>query len=127
MPDRILLQLNSTERDGTPDHPGPEPLVSVVVVNWNRRDLLRSCLESLARQQGPGFEVIVVDNGSNDGSTDVVREFAQQVPFLVQLIANKSNFGFCAANNQGIRIASGRYVALLNNDAEAEPGWLQAM
>jgi GT2 family glycosyltransferase len=94
-------------------------LISVVVVNWNRRELLRACLASLARQTGVTFETIVVDNGSSDGSADLAeREFA------VRVIRNGENRGFCAANNQGIAAARGEFVALLNNDAEAEPGWL---
>jgi GT2 family glycosyltransferase len=91
-------------------------------VNWNRKELLRACLASLARQTGVPFETIVVDNGSSDGSADLAeREFGAQV------IRNRENRGFCAANNQGIQAARGEFVALLNNDAEAEPGWLAAL
>jgi len=97
-------------------------LISVIVVNWNRRELLRACLESLARQQAPAFEVIVVDNGSADGSAEMAeREFGTHV------IRNQENRGFCAANNQGIAAAKGEFIALLNNDAEAYPGWLAAL
>ena len=93
-----------------------------MVVNWNRRELLRACLESLARQRDAAFEVIVVDNGSTDGSADLAeREFGARV------IRNPENRGFCAANNQGIAAARGEFIALLNNDAEAEPGWLAEM
>ena len=93
-----------------------------MVVNWNRKELLRACLASLARQSGADFETIVVDNGSSDGSADMAeREFG------VRVIRNAENRGFCAANNQGIRAASGEFIALLNNDAEAEPGWLAAL
>ena len=68
------------------------------------------------------FETIVVDNGSADGSADLAeREFAARV------IRNPDNRGFCAANNQGIAAARGDYIALLNNDAEAEPEWLEAL
>jgi GT2 family glycosyltransferase len=93
-------------------------LISVVVVNWNRRELLRACLESLARQRDAEFETIVVDNGSSDGSAEVAEGFGARV------IRNTENRGFCAANNQGIAVARGEFIALLNNDAEAEPGWL---
>ena len=94
-------------------------MISVVVVNWNRRELLRACLASLARQCGVAWETIVVDNGSADGSPDLAeREFGARV------IRNASNRGFCAANNQGIAAARGEFVALLNNDAEADPAWL---
>jgi GT2 family glycosyltransferase len=97
-------------------------LISVVIVNWNRRDLLRACLQSLCTQTGVAFEVIVVDNGSSDGSAEMAeREFRANV------IRNSENRGFCAANNQGIGAAAGQFVALLNNDAEADPGWLLAL
>ncbi len=104
------------------------PDIAVVVVNLNRRELLRRCLESLARQQSAGFEVIVVDNGSDDGSAEMVdAEFSGSAPFRLHLIRNSVNRGFCAANNQGFAATGARFVALLNNDAEAEPGWLAAL
>jgi GT2 family glycosyltransferase len=94
-------------------------LITVVIVNWNRKELLRACLISLAGQKDVSFETIVVDNGSSDGSADMAeREFGARV------IRNKENRGFCAANNQGIAAARGAFIALLNNDAEADPDWL---
>jgi len=103
-------------------------LISVVVVNWNRRELLRACLESLRRQQAVDFEVIVVDNGSDDGSTEMVaKDFASIGNKPITLIRNSTNMGFCAANNQGIEASRGVFVALINNDAEAAPGWLDAL
>jgi GT2 family glycosyltransferase len=97
-------------------------LISVIVVNWNRKELLRACLRSLERQTGVAFEIILVDNGSSDGSADMAEE-----EFRASVIRNAENRGFCAANNQGIRAAAGEFIALLNNDAEAEPGWLEAL
>jgi GT2 family glycosyltransferase len=97
-------------------------LISVVIVNWNRQELLRACLASLAVQTGVDFETIVVDNGSTDGSADVA-----ECEFGARVIRNPGNRGFCAANNQGIAAASGEFIALLNNDAEAEAGWLEAL
>jgi len=92
------------------------------VVNWNRKELLRACLNSLKRQEGVPFEVILVDNGSSDGSAEMAER-----DFGIYVIRNTENRGFCAANNQGIGIARGEFVGLLNNDAEAEPGWLAAL
>lgn len=96
--------------------------VSVIVVNWNRRELLLACLRSLASGQGVPFEVILVDNGSTDGSVEAV--VGRKWPFSLRLIVNRDNLGFCAANNQGIEASRAEFVALLNNDAEAEAGFL---
>ena len=89
--------------------------LSVIVVNWNTRELLRACLASVKRHTtGLEYELIVVDNGSADGSPEMVRtEFPEAVR-----IENPDNRGFAAANNQGIRVAKGRAVLLLNSDAE---------
>jgi GT2 family glycosyltransferase len=99
----------------------------VVVVNWNRRALLEACLRSLAGQLGVSFDVVLVDNGSTDGSVEAAEQFANNSSFRLQLIRNNENRGFCAANNQGIGISRGEWIALLNNDAEADPGWLSSM
>lgn len=89
--------------------------VSVIIVNWNTRDILSNCLASIySNTELEKFEVIVVDNGSVDKSVNMVREKFPQV----YLIENKENRGFAAANNQGIRKAKGRYVLVLNSDTE---------
>jgi N-acetylglucosaminyl-diphospho-decaprenol L-rhamnosyltransferase len=94
--------------------------LSVVIVNWNVRDLLRRCLHSVAessKAETPkrlSVQVIVVDNGSSDGSVPMLRgEFPQ-----IKLIANEANLGFTRANNQGLSISDGRYALLLNPDTE---------
>ncbi len=103
--------------------PDSFPLVSVIVVNWNGQDVIGGCLASLASQNFSNFEVIVVDNGSTDRSVDTVKSS----PLPIRLVQNTENKGFCGANNQGIDIAQGKFIALLNNDAEADPGWLAAL
>ena len=87
--------------------------VSVIVVSWNTRDILRDCLHSIFEQtKRITFDVFVIDNNSRDGSVEMVRtEFP-----AVKLIQNSRNRGFAAANNQGIRLASARYTLLLNPD-----------
>lgn len=98
--------------------------LSVIVVNWNTRDLLAACLTSLLDHPPAGpFEIWVVDNASHDGSAAMVRE---RFP-SVRLIENAANLGFAAANNQAIRASQGRYVLLFNSDALAQPGALAAM
>lgn len=88
--------------------------LSVIVVNWNTRDLLYQCLTSIYENStGVQFEVIVVDNGSTDGSIDmIVRDFPHTV-----LIRNDMNCGFARANNQAIARSKGHYILLLNSDA----------
>lgn len=89
--------------------------LSVVIVNWNVCELLRCCLCSLLYPQPEiELELIVIDNGSTDGSVEMVR---REFP-VVHLIANSDNRGFPAANNQGLAVARGRYVLLLNPDTE---------
>lgn len=97
-----------------------DPLVSVIVLNWNGKDYLRKCLVSLQKTQYPNFEVIVVDNASTDGSSQMVYEM---FPW-VKLIVNKKNVGFSLGNNIGIKNANGEIIVLLNNDTEVHPEWL---
>lgn len=99
------------------------PTVSVVIINWNGKEHLARCLASLEAQTYRDFETIVVDNGSTDGSVAFVRE---RFP-AIRLICNDRNLGFARANNQGIAMARGRYIALLNNDTQTEPQWLEAL
>jgi GT2 family glycosyltransferase len=99
------------------------PAISVVIANWNGRHHLADCLPALAEQSLAPTEVIVVDNGSSDGSQEWL---AERFP-AVRVIANDRNRGFSAANNQGIRAARGDCVALLNNDARPATGWLAAL
>jgi N-acetylglucosaminyl-diphospho-decaprenol L-rhamnosyltransferase len=98
--------------------------LSIVIVNWNTRDLLRGCLTSLAESDGNySFETIVVDNCSGDGSADMVRE---EFP-LVRLIESEINGGYAYANNQGLRRLQARYYLLLNPDTVLPPGALRKM
>jgi GT2 family glycosyltransferase len=94
------------------------PDISVVVVSFNTRDLLRDCLAALRQEsEGIATEVFVVDNVSRDGSADMVeREFPE-----VRLIRSQTNLGFGGANNKAFPLASGRYVVLLNSDAFLKP------
>jgi GT2 family glycosyltransferase len=97
--------------------------VSVVILNWNGLRYLERCLTSLQAQTFTDFEVILVDNGSTDGSVEWVRERFPDV----RLICNESNVGFAAGNNQAIRASQAEYVVTLNNDTHVEPLWLGAL
>lgn len=98
--------------------------LSIVIVSWNTRELLRKCLQTVAVEQRAGCaEVFVVDNHSGDGSAAMV---ASDFPW-VKLIANRDNRGFAKANNQAIWLSRGKKVLLLNPDTELKPGCLEQL
>ncbi len=98
--------------------------ISFIIVNWNTRDLLRGCLDSIAiTVKIPTYEIIVVDNASSDGSTDML---AREYP-SVQVIANAENRGFGAANNQAFAVMKGRYALLINTDAVLTEGAVEKL
>ena len=108
--------------------------LSILIVNWNTRDLLADCLRSITdyrlKIEDPASsifnlqsEIIVIDNASTDGSAAMVRERFPRV----RLIENAENVGFARANNQGIALAAGRYVLLLNPDTVVHPGALAGL
>ncbi len=99
------------------------PRVTVVIPNWNGERLMKLCLGSLQNQSFGDFEVTVVDNGSTDGSIGFVREHFPEV----RVIPLGENRGFAAAVNAGIEASAAEFVALLNNDTEQDPGWLEAL
>lgn len=99
------------------------PLVSVIVLNWNRKDLLDACLNSLAAQSFRDFEVVLLDNGSEDGSADYVRT---HYPW-VRLVELKRNIGFAGGNNRALEASRGDYIVTLNNDTKADPAFLRAL
>ena len=98
-------------------------MVSIIIPNWNGREFLAKCLDSLRIQTYPDLEVILADNASSDQSVDFVKSLFPEVK-IVQLETNR---GFCGAANEGIKIAKGEFVALLNNDAVADPKWIEEL
>ena len=95
--------------------------INVIIVNWNGRELLTECLESLRGQAYKPLDITLVDNGSIDGSVDFVTQTYPEV----RTIALQNNTGFSAANNIALKNIRSEYVALLNNDAVAHPMWLK--
>jgi len=98
--------------------------VTVIIINWNGGEFVMRCLKALERQTYRDFRVVVVDNASSDGSAErIEREFAG-----VKLVRAGANLGFAGGNNLGFQHADGsEWVALLNPDAFAEPGWLERL
>ncbi len=102
----------------------PSPTISIIVVNWNTRDLLAACIRSVQQTASSLVnEIIVVDNASSDDSCEMLRRDFPEVT----LIENRENVGFAGANNQAARLAQGKWVFLLNSDAELQAGALQAL
>ncbi|MEB3298683.1 MAG: glycosyltransferase family 2 protein [Candidatus Sericytochromatia bacterium] len=99
--------------------------ISVIILNYEGKDVLEACLASVASQTLPPGEVIVVDNASPDGSGTLAAELCHRWGF--RFIASPTNGGYSAGNALGIREASGAWLLLLNNDAELEPGALAAL
>lgn len=98
--------------------------VSIILVSWNAKTYLEECLHSLRQASGSlSREVIVVDNGSTDGSPEMISE---RFPEVI-LIQNGTNLGFARANNIGIRVATGKYICLVNSDVNVPPACLPAM
>lgn len=101
----------------------PEIDVTVVIPNYNGKELLTVCLQSLRKQTFPRFQVIVVDNGSTDGSVSCIREAFPEVDVL----ALQKNMGFAAAVNRGIGATHTSFIALINNDAKLAPTWIELL
>ena len=107
----------------TPDIRTQDPLVSIIIVNWNGAHHLPECLQSLAAQTYNNFETIIVDNASTDGSPELIMTCYP----TIRLIRLATNTGFATGNNKGFEQANGEYIVVLNNDTRAEPDWLARM
>jgi len=115
-----LEGLESLSQKGGPAGAGD---VKVIIVNWNGKKFLPRVLEALKRQTFKRFSTLVVDNGSKDGSPDLISVHFPEVDILPL----ETNIGFSAANNLAIKSVSQEYTALLNNDAVPHPGWLGSL
>jgi GT2 family glycosyltransferase len=99
----------------------PQPLISVIIVNYNGKNFLSDCLNSIFRQTYFPFEVIMVDNASHDGSVEYVQQNFPDVKMLNQ----STNLGFAGGTNAGIRVAHGEFIFTLNNDTIADSHMLE--
>ncbi|MDD9948909.1 MAG: glycosyltransferase family 2 protein [candidate division Zixibacteria bacterium] len=107
----------------------PKPHVTIVILNWNREADTLECLDSLARMDYPSFAIVVVDNGSTDGSPEAIERWGHE-HLPLTLIRNGENLGFVRGSNQGMRHALStdtEYVFLLNNDTVVEPDALSLL
>ena len=116
---RIATKSDTTKLNGSL----LKPVVSIIIVNWNGMVHLPDCLNSLAEQTFHDLEVIMVDNGSDDGSVEFVKG---HYPW-VKVVALSENTGFASGNNRGFEHSSGHYIVTLNNDIRAEPDWLETL
>ena len=96
------------------------PLVSIIILNYNAGNLLIDCVESILRSKYSNYEVIVVDNNSKDNSHVKCKEKFEQI----SLIQNSENLGFCEGNNIGVRNAKGKFIVIINPDTTVTPNWL---
>jgi GT2 family glycosyltransferase len=98
--------------------------LSIIIVSWNTKEYLLNCLRSLSQGEGKDFrEIIIIDNGSRDGSGSEVRRLFP----AVRLIENESNLGFAKAVNQGLRVFSGGFALLLNPDTQMKEGTIEKL
>lgn len=103
----------------------PLPFVSVIIITWNSKKHLTNCLDHLLNQIFVGFEVILVDNGSEENILDELQEKYTSLDLHINKLS--SNFGFAVANNIGAHPTRGKWIALLNADAYPEPEWLERL
>lgn len=99
------------------------PFVSIILVTWNSKKYLQTCLDALSTQTFSDYEVIIIDNGSEDGTLDNLQENNPALHLHIEKL--DTNYGFAIANNIGARRARGRWLALLNADAFPKPDWLE--
>ncbi len=105
----------------------PVPLASVIVPCFNQLEFTRHCVVALARHTRAPWELIVIDNGSTDGTADYLQGVHDVAPFRVKVITNPENRGFPIACNQGLKEARGEHLVLLNNDTVVTDAWLNQL
>jgi GT2 family glycosyltransferase len=99
------------------------PLISIVILNYNAGDLLIDCVDSIQKSNYKNYEIIVVDNISKDKSHKKCKEKFPNI----KLIENSENLGYCEGNNVGLRVTNGEFVVILNPDTIVDPSWLSEL
>ncbi len=102
-------------------------LTSIIVPVWNQIEFTQQCIAALKSHTRPAWELIVVDNGSTDGTGAYLAGVRDMSTVPVTLVSNATNVGFPAAINQGLRLARGEYLVMLNNDVVVTDGWLDQL
>lgn len=104
-------------------------MISVIIVNFNGEVIIRDCINALRKQTYDDFEIVIVDNGSSDNTLKVIHQFLKKTSIKspVKVIPITRNLGFSGGNAEGLRHASGNYIALLNNDTEPNEKWLSEL
>ena len=97
-----------------------QPLVSIIVLNFNAKNFLIKCINSIFQSNYQNFEVILVDNASEDNTYKICKKNHPEI----NLIVNQENLGYCGGNNIGIQRAKGKFVIILNPDTLVEPNWI---
>tara|TARA_B100001013_G_scaffold231480_1_gene142157 strand:- start:214 stop:1263 length:1050 start_codon:yes stop_codon:yes gene_type:complete len=100
-----------------------QPLVSIIILNYNANQLILDCIESITKTNYENFEIIVVDNASTDNSHIKCKEKFEKI----RLIENEKNLGYCEGNNVGIKNAKGEFIVILNPDTIVHPDWLSEL
>ena len=99
--------------------------VSLIVLNYNGEAVILDCLRAIDAQTFKDIELIIIDNNSNDSSIDLIERFKRHSALRLKTYYLKENFGFSSGNLEGLKYAEGEYIALLNNDTEADKKWLE--
>jgi glycosyltransferase involved in cell wall biosynthesis/polysaccharide pyruvyl transferase WcaK-like protein/MoaA/NifB/PqqE/SkfB family radical SAM enzyme len=121
--------LNEFQKIWAQDWQSESPLTSIIMLTCNQLQYTKKCIESILQNTQKPYELIIVDNGSTDGTVEYLEsEVPKNHPDLrIKIIKNKENKGFAGGNNQGMAVASGDYILLLNNDVVVTTGWLERM
>ena len=104
-----------------------QPIVSIIIVNWNGEQFIHECFQTIACQTFKEFEIVFVDNASADKSVETARKLASDLKLRLNIVKLSTNTGFATGNNEGLKQCFGKYIALLNNDTVVSKDWLKSL